>query len=132
MSPSLCRLISVRRTVALLLIPLIATSCHSWRTAQVEPRTLVETEQPNRIRVTTSDGRRAELDRPTVVGDSLVSGSPDGAAGASTRVAVADVARVEVRRFSLWRTTASVLGLAVIAAAALGVWCASQDCLSGN
>jgi len=106
--------ISVRRTIALLLIP-AATSCYSWRTAEVEPRPLVEVEHPRTVRVTTQASARYVVRGPRIVADTLL-----GLRGNdSIAVALREVARVEVRRVSTPKTAAFILGLGVIGVATL-------------
>jgi hypothetical protein len=111
-SPSFRRSIAVRRTVALLLLPLVATNCQSWRAAEVEPRALVESEHPRDVRVTTLDSTRYVIDRPRIVADTLV-GRRDNL---TVAVPLRDVARVDVRRFSPGKTAAVLLVVGLFAA----------------
>jgi hypothetical protein len=108
---------ALRRTIALLLIPAITTSCHSWRTAEVEPRALVESEHPRDVRVTTQDNTRYVLRGPRIVEDTL-----RGLRGNdSVAVALRDVSRVEVQRSSPLKTVAVILGVGVVGMGAL-IW----------
>ena len=83
--------------------------CTAWVVQQVSPRDLIEQEQPSKVQVRHVDGSRRTLRHPSVESDSLVSaGRKD-----TVRVALADVNRVAVRKFSPLKTfglTALIVG----------------------
>jgi len=117
--------ISLRRTVALVLIPLVATGCHSWRTAAVAPRAVIESEHPYVVRVTTQDSARQVLRGPRIVADTL-----RGARGNdSVAVALRDVTRMDVERFSAGKTAALVVVLGLIV---YGVLSAARNFTTAN
>ena len=76
------------------------------------PRQVIEEEQPWRIRVTRPDGTTAEIDHPQLLNDSIV--TVDEAIEV-TGIAVADVASLEVRKFSIGRS----IGFTVLFVSAL-------------
>jgi hypothetical protein len=92
-----------RRLALLLCLP----ACHTWRPVelspvpQFEPTSLLRVERPNHPSIT--------FTRARVVADSLV-GVP-AVASSPTSVALADVTRAEVRRFSGMRTTLLIIGV---------------------
>ena len=109
MSSSSCSL-ALRRTVALFLIPLVAAGCYSWRAAEVEPRTLIESEHPTEVRVTTQGTTPYVLLGPHIVADTLL-----GRRGKdSVAVALRDVTRVDVRQPQPLKTVGLILGIVVI------------------
>ncbi len=134
-----------RRAIALVLIPLVVTACHTWRVAEMEPKALVETKAPAVIRLTTVDNGRVEITKPRVVGDSIVGGDASGpyqyryrdavdqSEGQAFGVALADVTRVETRHVNVGATVAVILLTgAVVAALAAYLYCSSQhECISG-
>ena len=75
-------------------------------------------DQPGKVRVTTSDGRKIPVKRPTIYGDSL--------RGMSERkkpvsLAMADIVMVEVQRSSTSKSVALGLGIAVAAGIIVGL-----------
>ena len=83
--------------------------CTAWEVQQISPRDLIEQEQPSKVQVRHADGTHRTLHHPSVEGDSLVSaGRKD-----TVRVALTDVNRVAVRKFSPLKTfglTALIVG----------------------
>lgn len=109
MSPFSCS-IALRRTVALFLIPLVAAGCYSWRPAEVEPRTLIESEHPTEVRVTTQGATPYVLRGPRIIADTLL-----GRRGKdSVAVAWRDVTRIDVRQPQPLKTVGLILGVVVI------------------
>ena len=86
-------------------MPLVAANCDSWRTAEVEPRAVIESEHPHYVRVTTHDSTRYVLRGPRIVADTLFGRGDDG----SVSVALRDVTRLDVLRFSPAKTAVLVL-----------------------
>ena len=62
------------RVVLLLFLVLYPTACAtSWQSvATPSPAQFIEAEQPDRVRVTVSNGTKVELEEPLVEGDELV------------------------------------------------------------
>lgn len=87
------------RGAAILTLVLVAHGCMTWKQGSGGSRETLA-ENPKKVRITLSDGRRVELNSPVLQGDSLV--------GSRSRVRVAvpldDVRSVEVRRVSVART----------------------------
>ena len=89
------------RAVLLLFLLLNLTACSSWQSiGPVSPSQFIELDQPERVRVDMRGGDQVELERPAVDGDELV------ASGVS--VPLADILRLQVRRFDAARTIVRV------------------------
>ena len=85
------------RAVLLLFLLLNLTACSSWQNiGPVSPGRFIELDQPDRVRVTMQDRTQMDLERPAVDGDELV------VPGVS--MPLADILRLEVRRFDAVRT----------------------------
>ncbi|HYC30693.1 MAG TPA: hypothetical protein VEB59_00305 [Gemmatimonadales bacterium] len=93
-----------------------APACTRWRVEQLPPAQLIEQNRPGKVQLRRHDGERLVLKRPWVDGDSLA-GLHDRD---TTRVAVADVSTVAVRRFGPLET----LGLTAFTVGALALTCA--------
>ncbi len=101
-----------RARAVLLLLLLNLTACSSWQNiGPVSPGRFIELDQPERVRVYMRGGDQVELERPAVDGDELV------VPGVS--MPLADILRLEVRRFSMDRTVLAVLGGVVLVPVAL-------------
>ncbi len=112
------RSLLARRFIAALLMVLL-TACHSWRPTSVSPRRLIVEEEPSPIRVVLSDGTELTLRDATIQSDSIITGR---VRFGTENLLVRDVSRVEVQRFSPFRTVGVVvLTSAVLAAFALFV-----------
>ncbi len=61
-----------RRAIASLLLFLYLPACTSWQVGKPTPQKFLENEQPEKVRVTQTDGSRVELMSPEVRTDSLV------------------------------------------------------------
>jgi SAM-dependent methyltransferase len=106
-------------SVALLLGLSNLSGCTSWQEKEVAPAQLVADQHPSTVRVTRADQSRVVLQQPTIGGDTLVGMVAAGRPRGETRIALADVKRIEVRHFSAGRT----IGLAAaVPAVALGVF----------
>lgn len=104
--------ISVGRVIALLLCAMSVTGCTSWRAATaVELVQIVARDRPYDIRIARSNGEQIRLRDPIMRQDSIT----DGRAS----VAVADIERGEVRRFSGRKT---LLLIATIPTLAFGLF----------
>ena len=100
-----------RRFIAALLLVLV-TACHSWQPVTVSPRWLIVEEEESPIRVVLSDGTELILRDATIQSDSIITGR---VRFGTKNLLVRDVSRVEVQRFSPFRT----VGVVVLASAAL-------------
>jgi hypothetical protein len=83
----------LRNTITLLVLAVGVSSCQHWVVQNAEPVQLVETSDPDPIRLTRIDSSTVTLHHPQVVGDSIV-GTNDGARLA---VAATEIRRVAVR-----------------------------------
>ena len=61
-----------RRLTCCLLLPAFLAGCSSWWVQEVSPQQLVTEDQPEKIRVTLTDGSQVVLEQPRVSGDTLV------------------------------------------------------------
>ena len=55
-------------------VPLLAfaSSCTTWRSQSGKTQSIIEAEQPTRMRVNRTDGSRLVLENPTIVGDRAI------------------------------------------------------------
>ena len=105
------------RPVALLMLVTFLSGCTTWRPTTLSPAQVIEEGGASSIRVTRSDGTQVTVARPVVRNDSIAaleqacqnSSVAGGRFGCQevmrTIVPLDDVAGVEVRRWSLGRTT---------------------------
>ena len=92
------------RAVLLLFGVLHLAACVTWQPVTApSPAQFIETEQPDRVRVTMQDRTQMELERPVVDGDELV------AVGGS--VSLADVRLLEIGKISSGRSIGAGFGL---------------------
>lgn len=104
-----------RRLALAVLVPLLA-ACEMW-VAQPASRPAPRSSLPARIRVTRTDATSLVLSDARIQGDTL-RGSWVGHGGQPVAIPVAQVARVDARRFD-WVATA---GVVLLVAAVAGVW----------
>jgi hypothetical protein len=106
----------VRLTLAAgTLLPL--PGCTRWSVQTVPAAQLVAEQRPRRVQTRSHDGQRIVLERPWVEGDSLAGVRRQD----TTRVALADIYKVAVRRFAPLET----VGLTIVTGGlVLGVACA--------
>ena len=94
-----------------------AQACTHWRVQPGSASELIQQRHPAKVQVRRNDGKRLVLSRPWVDGDSLASaGRKD-----TTRVALADVNAVAVRRFDPLRTVGATV---LMVGATFGLACA--------
>ncbi len=55
-----------------LLLPAFLAGCSSWYVQEVSPQQLITEDQPEKIRVTLTDGSQMVLEQPRVSGDTLM------------------------------------------------------------
>jgi hypothetical protein len=113
--------IATRRLTALAMTALLLGGCSTWRMQGQAPATVVSSsKKPPDVRVTLQDGRKVEIYRAVVQGDSLVGVGPDSP---SPRIAVAlsDIHTLEVRTHEGGKTALLVTCITVglLAGAAL-------------
>jgi hypothetical protein len=85
----------------------------SWNTQEASPQQVLEDEQPDKVRVTLSDGSQVVLEEPEVSGDTLTG----VATGQQRSIPLADVSALAVRKADASRTLGAVVdGLVVTAA----------------
>ena len=113
-----------RRAIALALITL-TVGCTSWQTAQVTPQVLLETEKPKSVRVTAHDTRQM-VRGPRIASDTL-RGLRGWQGKDSVAVALRDLTRMEVSRYSPGRTTGLVVGMVVVVGGLIAAFVAMQS-----
>ncbi len=119
-----------RRFIAALLMVLL-TACHSWQPTTVSPQQLIPEEQPSPVRFTLTNGETVTIKDPTMRNDSIVGVTDaDGALRTSAvGVALRDVRSLEVRHFSVAKTT--ILAVPLIGLVVYVVVMADFECLLG-
>ena len=115
--------------VAALLLAVNLTGCHSWHPVTVSPRQFIEEEQPDRIRVWRQGVPSTEVRYPLIEGDILTSTVPSEP---PVGIALTDITRIDVRRFSQRQTLALVLGVAAASALVVGLIMAASIDLGGG
>lgn len=99
------------QSVAALLTLTTLAACQRWTTVESPIASTVEKNDPDHIRITTTDGRVMELRSPIVEGDSIagtVAGEPQA------MVAIAEIEKLEFRQSNAGLTLLSVAGAAAI------------------
>jgi hypothetical protein len=95
------------------------SACTRWQVQSVSPQQVLETRQPQKIRVTRTDSTEVVLEQPRIVSDTLYgisAGTPQAVNhGSGEGIALADVSRVAIRRTDPVATTGLVLGSAAVA-----------------
>lgn len=104
------------RCLALLLTLTTLAACQKWTTVESPIASTVEKNEPDRVRVTTMDGRVIELDSPSVSGDSLT-GAIGGEQG--PMVAIGEIEKLEFRGSNVGLTVLSIAGAAAIVVAVI-------------
>jgi len=119
------RLHSIRWSrIPLLILPL--TACHSWQASPVTPQELFAGEAPTEVRITTTDAHTITLQHPHLMGDTL--SGRTGRTGRDVKAfATADIAKVDVRKFSAGKTVGLVLGITLPFAAMVAVGNSTDD-----
>jgi hypothetical protein len=95
-----------------------SSACTHWKVQSAFPEQVVS-RRPQRVRVTRNDSSRIVLRQPEIVGDTMYGAPRNGRAavgGPRPAIALTDVSEVAVRRVSVVRTTALVLGTLALAA----------------
>jgi hypothetical protein len=100
------------RRLLLLALAFLA-GCHSWKPSDLTPAATLAEKPRTEIRVITPAGRTV-VQRPSVVGDSLVGSTSAGSALRRYAVALRDVTRVDVRRLDRGKTVAVLGGVVLV------------------
>ena len=106
-----------------LTLSLTIPACQSWHTEEIAPQQVLDTRQPQSLRVILADSSEVVLNAPELRGDTLLGVARNGG---ELRVPLDSVRFTETRRFSAGRTIGLVLGLgataflALVAAIAIG------------
>jgi len=94
------------------------SACTRWQVQSVSPQQVLETRQPQKMRVTRTDSTEVVLEQPRIVSDTLYgisAGTPRaGNHPSGEGIALADVSQVAIRRTDPAATTAVVLGSAAV------------------
>jgi hypothetical protein len=126
---------NVRRLIACILLPSYLVACTTWKTQEASPQQVIA-EEPDKVRVTLTDGSQVEVFQPVVSGDTLRGfDSEDRTSRGATQgdevsIPLADVSTVETRGTDALLTTAFVFGTVVVVAAialnvAVAIYCDS-------
>ncbi len=115
---------TVRRIIACILLPCYLVACTSWKTQEASPQQVLEDEQPDKVRVTLTDGSQVEVYEPALSGDTLIGfekGSRDwrkteDTPGGAVSIPLSDVSALEVRKSDGGLTILAVFGGLVLAA----------------
>ncbi len=102
------------RPLALAMMVLYLGACAGWQLQPVAPAQYIEEEQPSEIRVTTSDDKKLVLKKPIIRSDSLL-GRASGQVWGSP---LAEVTRIETRKFSAGKTALLIIGTGAVIFAA--------------
>ena len=102
---------TVRRLIALILLPCYLVACTSWKTQEASPEQVLADEQSNKVQVTLADGSQVVLEQPVVAGDTLT-GSVDGE---QRSIPLADVSSIAVQGTDGVKTGLLVFGVVVVA-----------------
>ena len=108
---------TVRRIISCILLPCYLVACSTWKTQEASPQQVLA-EQPDKVRVTLSDGSQVVVEEPVISGDTLTG----VAEGQQRSIPLSDVADVQVKKTEALLTAAFVFGtVVVVGAVALGV-----------
>lgn len=133
MTPSFRARSRITETPALswLLLSLSLPACTSWHVGTPTPAQFVDTERPEHLRVTRTDGSTLDLGSPVVLGDSLMGTDGGGRVREDTSrtvgVALSDVRSVAVKKTSV-RNTVLIVGVVALTVSwvALAIECSDE------
>jgi hypothetical protein len=109
----------LRNSVVLILIMQIASGCTSLRPLPDEKNALEQAVKPgDKVHVITRDGQEMDFE-VTQVTNERIEGSKQG-------VAVDDIAKIERREISGWKTGGLAFGVTIVALGALFIYALSQ------
>ena len=121
MLASLSRSALTRSVVIPLALVSFLSGCHRWVSVESSPREFIDTEEPGKVRVTTSDGEQVEFESPRVEGDSLVVGGSSVGETPRSTMSLDDIAAMEKRAFDVGATVVMSFGILVGAVLAAGL-----------
>ncbi len=94
---------------------LTSSGCMTWKESRVEPRILILHYEPDAIRVRPAERTRIVLNDPVISGDSLVGEATDfREIPLRVAIPVDQIASVEERKLSVFRTAFLVSGITVV------------------
>jgi hypothetical protein len=118
----------MRRVLSLLgVFPVLLNGCATWKAEPVAPATYIQSNHPEKIRLTLQDSTRLTLQTPTVVGDSIV-----GSVGHAVfkAVPVSSVRSFEVFHPNTGNSVGLVVGIVAgtfaVTAGIVAIWAAAQ------
>jgi len=118
-----------RRFIACILLPAYLAACSTWTTQEASPQQVLQDEQPDKVRVTLTDGSQVEVYEPAVSGDTLI-GLREGQ---QVSIPLASVTQLELREGdtvkSIALATGIVVGVGALVVGGFLIWCAaSEEC----
>ncbi len=119
------------RPVMLALLVLHLSACTSWQPTFLSPPQVIEEEEPDRVRITRSDGDRVIIRNPEVRADSIAGSMNEAGSRTEMSVPISDIQWFEVRQPSRQHTIALVviLGFPVVLYGLLALLCTpSRTC----
>ena len=120
---------TVRRLIACILLPCYLVACMSWQTQEITPEQVLAEKQPDKVRVTLTDGSQVEVYQPRVSGDTLM-GLREGQ---QVSIPLASVTQLELREGDTGKSIAAagiVVGVGALLVGGFFIWCAqSEECL---
>ena len=107
---------SARLIIYSIVLLLASAACTSWHTQSLSPAQVIAEKHPDQMRVILADSSKMVMRNPAISRNRL-----EGVAAYAPRsIALADVARVELRGFSIWRTLGLIQLIGLVATAAGG------------
>ena len=115
------RYFTLPRLASCVLLPAYLAACSSWYVQEVSPQQLVTEEQPEKIRVTLTDGSQLQIEHPRVSGDTLMGYEVRGRrySGQQVNIPLSDVTDLAIQRTSAGKTTALIFGMVLVVGAAV-------------
>jgi hypothetical protein len=102
---------SIRRLDLVAQLTVCLTGCHTWRTQTVSRREVVETQHPERIRVSLTNQSELTLEAPEVQGDTLLGQIGQEQDQRRLGIPLASVERIAIRQADRGKTAvAAALG----------------------
>ncbi len=120
---------TIRRIIACILLPAYLSACMSWQTQEASPEQVLAEDEPDKVRVTLTDGSQLEVYQPSVSGDTLT-GLREGE---QVSIPLASVTQLELREGDTGKSIAAagiVVGVGALLVGGFFIWCAqSEECL---
>ena len=119
---------SIRRLGLVAQLTVCLTGCHTWRTQTVSPREVVETQQPQRVRVSLTSQSQLVLESPEIQGDTLFGHvGEDPKTRKPIGLPLSVVEQVAVRQSDAGKTAVALVGGAGAAVVLLGLLSLTLD-----